>query len=93
MLKPFVIALAMTVPTPANAQMQCADYKEIVKTFADKYGEAVVYVMKSNDGSVVVLLANVETGTWTRVVSNGSGMLCVDGYGTGFKAAPQGEQV
>ena len=93
MLKPLALSLAVMMPTPANAQLQCADSKGIVKELADQYGETAMYAMQSGDGRIIILLANTDTGTWTQLVSSEDDMLCVVGYGTDFKAVPQGEEV
>jgi hypothetical protein len=93
MLKVLAFSFFAVMPSPVNAQSQCADPKEIVKELADKYGETIQYVMKSGDGRLIVFLANVTTGTWTQMIADGVDRLCMLGAGTDFKAAPQGEPV
>jgi hypothetical protein len=92
MLKPIAIFVFSILPTPVQAQAQCGNYNVVVDMLFDQYGESAMYAMHSGNGQVFLMFANMETGTWTRLILDNN-MLCLDGHGGGFMIAPKGEPV
>lgn len=68
-MKPLLVALA------------CAGHGTMVESLADKYGE-----QKTGAGltgqQVMEVYANEETGTWTVLMVNASGLACMVAAGT-----------
>jgi hypothetical protein len=91
------IALASAVltclasPVAAQAPRPCAPDPAIPDRLASEYGEAVTGGGIDAAGRLLRIFANLETGTWTAVVSTAEGISCVVSSGeswSGGRAAP-----
>lgn len=78
-----IAALAVLFTAPAAAQANCRPVEE-VKTFLEgRYGEVVVAYGVMDTGNLVQIWANLTTGTFTAVVTDGV-FGCIAANGTDF---------
>jgi len=78
-----IAALAALLAVPVAAQSNCRPAEE-VKTFLEgRYGEAVVAYGVMDTGNLVQIWANLTTGTFTAVVSDGV-FSCITANGGDF---------
>ena len=54
---------------PAYAQSNCADRTLVVDNLKKKYDETPVFVGLVTNGSVVEILVNKSTGSWTAIIT------------------------
>jgi len=89
----WAIVTVLAFTTPAGAQQACFDYDVARERLTGKYGETIVAVRTSEDGSTgLELWANEETGTWTILaVPAGSGLACLVTSGKDFVPKPKGD--
>ena len=90
-----VLVEPAAVPRTAEPSTQPCDlHEKVTAHLAKKYGEAVTALGVSNYGALVEVLANLETGTWTIIVTAPGGPACLVGAGEGWrtidKLLPQG---
>lgn len=64
---------------------QCADRATVHFKLADTYGESRVGVGLQNETRVFEVWANLETGTWTILLSMASGTSCVMASGINYR--------
>lgn len=87
-MKYILAYLLMTVPVAA--QQQCGDVAGVSELLATRYGEQVAIIAVS-DGAVFQIWGNPQSGTWTIVRLDPTGMACVMAYGGGgFETFPIG---
>ena len=78
-----IAALAALLAAPVAAQSNCRPVEE-VKTFLEgRYGEVVVAYGVMDTGNLVQIWANLTTGTFTAVVTDGI-VSCIAVNGTDF---------
>jgi len=78
------LALALAVlASPALAQ-QCAERDVIRERLADQHGETVQTRALGDQGRMVETYANLDTGSWTTVVTRGDMVACIVAHGQGF---------
>jgi hypothetical protein len=78
-----IAALAALLAAPAAAQANCRPVEE-VKTFLEgRFGETVVAYGVMDTGNLVQIWANLSTGTFTAVVSDGV-FSCITANGNDF---------
>lgn len=87
-------ALAALFAIPAYAQQNCAPYEHVKSRLAEKYGETRQSIGTARTQTVEVY-ANLETGTWTVVVTSINGTACFVSAGQNFQrlneALPEGD--
>lgn len=90
-----ILALLAIMATPAAAQVCEPDYAAVVQRLADGWHEAPVSLGRDQFGRVIVMLANVETGTWTALSVTTDGQTCMVASGGDFHliAMPAGERM
>ena len=87
----FAVVLAVLSVHPAYAQPQqspCMNRDEGLKYLADEYGETVQMRGLTSNGLMFEVVANVETGTFTVILSNPAGIACQKAAGSGFQLTP-----
>jgi hypothetical protein len=81
-----ILAAAFTVAAaPSHAELRCFPRADILTFLADQHGESRQTIGMDGQGSVVEMFANVESGTWTLVVTFPDGRTCVVTSGTHFE--------
>lgn len=90
-------ALAVCISAPAWGQEQCGVRTELTAWLGDEYGETMQSAGIMPSGSVFETWANVETGTFTVLLTEGA-TACMVIAGNGFARvdeapAPQGERM
>lgn len=90
-----IAAVALMCATQAIAQTQnCAPREVVVQSLAEKYGETRRSIGIAQQGAVIEVFANDETGTWTITVTTPTGVTCMAVSGQSFEALagePQGD--
>lgn len=72
--------------TALTAQSRnCNEHALIVERLASVYGESRRTIALSSDGTVVENFANLETGSWTVVVTQAGGPSCLAVSGEAFQ--------
>lgn len=95
MIRALIIALSAALASPAAAQtLACMSHARIVTLLSEGWGEVVVAVALGADGTVFETFANLDTGTWTIVVTAPGGPTCPAAAGSDFHlmTMPAGEE-
>jgi len=83
------LALALAVlASPALAQ-QCAERDVIRERLADQHGETVQTRALGDQGRMVETYANLDTGSWTTVVTRGDMVACIVAHGQAFSVVSE----
>jgi len=85
-----IAAIAACFAVPATAQTSCAPHNTMMEQLADQYGEGRMSVALDNNGYLIEVYANTESGTWTAVLTTPDGEACIAAHGTAYEAIPQG---
>lgn len=90
-------ALAVFMASPVMGQEQCGVRTELTAWLSEEYGETMQSAGIMPSGSVFETWANVETGTFTVLLTEGA-TSCMVIAGNGFARvdedpAPQGERM
>ena len=91
-MKNLCAAIALLLPTAAAAE--CAEREAALAALDVKYQETqqvIGYAPSETGGFIMELYANTETGTWTVLATQPSGMVCVVAFGEDYQVVPQGE--
>lgn len=83
MLKYAIVAAMMSACSPVMAA-QCLPWDKAVAALDKKYGESRQTIGLSESGSIVEQYSNLETHTWTLLITTPDGQSCVIAYGDGF---------
>lgn len=83
-MKSLITAALLALATGASAQTNCGPHDAVVSRLAEGYGEARVSIALGANGVVVETFANLETGTWTIVVTAPGGPSCLVAAGEAF---------
>ena len=86
-----LLAGLLMLPAAAHAQADCRSAPEMAEFLAAGYGETPVASGLTMDGSLLVVFSNPETGSWTVVTVDPSGLACMRSGGGEFTVIPQGE--
>ena len=78
-------ALALT-GVSAVAQQQCGPRDRMAEALAESHGESVHVMGINNAGLLMELFGNLETGSWTALMTGPEGISCVATFGEGFEA-------
>ena len=71
--------------TPADAQTRaCAPRERVIERLADRYGETRHTIGLAANNAIMETFANLETGTWTIIVTLPSGITCLVASGQAF---------
>lgn len=93
-LAALVSPLALSMCTaPAFAQQNCAERAVIADRLSSDYGEQQ-QSMGLSAGGIVEIWANTDTGSWTILVTEPSGLSCLVASGNNFVItgdAPEGD--
>ena len=81
----------------ASAQAQCANTIDVYDFLAEQHGESRQSRGFAESGAFVEMFANLETGSWTALVTLPDGQSCVVASGMYFETeaappAPQGSK-
>lgn len=80
------VALAALLACPAWAQRQnCGPRPDVVQMLENKYGESRQGIGFSRQGGVIEIYANIETGSWTILISLATGLSCISHVGQGYE--------
>lgn len=75
-------------PTFAQQMTNCAPVEVIEQTLLEGYAEQPTWTGLSNDGLLVHLWTNEETGTWTYLYEGPDKNACIIKYGDVFEIIP-----
>lgn len=76
---------------PAAAQMVCGARGVVVGQLTEKHGETVQSYGLQHGRGVVEVFANVESGSWTIIVTNLNGKTCLMAAGDNYENIPNSE--
>lgn len=68
---------AFVMSSPASAQSICAPHKEVIERLEGKYKEAQAGIGLAANGDGVVQLYVSESGSWTVLVTQPTGLTCL----------------
>lgn len=85
MKRVLIAAAAVFMALPAFGQQSNCGPREAVLQVLARYGETRQSIGLAGSGSVVEMWANLETGTWTAVVTGTDGTSCIAVDGQGFE--------
>lgn len=74
------------MPQAMDTAMPCHDRAEIARQLGRGYDEAPVSVGVQTNGNLLEVFSSAETGTWTIVSTEPSGLACVVAAGDGWQA-------
>jgi hypothetical protein len=69
--------LGTTAAAPVHAQASCGQREEIVAVLAEKYRESHQASGLQTQSAMIEIWASPETGTWTILMTQASGVSCV----------------
>ena len=81
-----VMATSSIAPAQSATNANCAPREAVVERLGSRYGESRQSIGLGSNNSVVEVFASTETGTWTIVVTNTSGLSCLVAAGQAFEA-------
>ncbi|WP_439150816.1 hypothetical protein [Sulfitobacter sp.] len=76
-MKLYLTAALLALPVGVSAQVQCAPHEVITGVLAEAFGETRQGLGVMQDGPVMELFANDETGTWTVTVTEPGNLTCI----------------
>ncbi len=87
MKTPILAALAVSLAVPAWAQQQrqCGPRDRIIEMLTEGFSEARQSMALATNGNLIETLANLETGSWTVIVSFPEGQTCIVAAGGSFQ--------
>jgi hypothetical protein len=74
--------------SPAAAEAVCKDRATFLGYLGDSYAEAPVAAGLARNGNVVEVLSSRDSGTWTIIVTQPSGVSCIVATGEAWQAMP-----
>lgn len=84
----------MLLAIPAAAQSLCQPAAKVAKTLSEQYGESLIAVGVRQNGFLIEIWANPETGTFSIVSPSGSGARrCFLDSGENFTPVERGAPV
>jgi hypothetical protein len=85
MLRPTILALALSAGAAQAQALSCADHATMVRHLAEGWGESRQSIALDAANSVVEVFASPETGTWTMTVTEPGGPTCMVASGHSFE--------
>lgn len=83
-LLPFVFLASCVGAAPVTAQ-SCAPRPAVVERLSESYGESQQAFGIDGGGQVVETFANLETGSWSVIVTRPGGLSCLVASGQAFE--------
>lgn len=78
--------IGLSIATAATAQGQnCGNHDLAVERLTEKYGESRQSIGIGTKGRVVETCANLESGTWTVLITAPNGITCIVASGQAFE--------
>ena len=96
MLRTFAFTAAM-IGTQTFAQGRCGPQDDVIAHLNNQWGETVQVMGRADNGHIMMIFANEDTGTWTALMQDpASDMICVAASGKEYAAiysepAPNGD--
>ncbi len=87
----YLFLAAVLAGLPAYAQENCAPHDVIAGSLAKAYGETLQTRMLQQNGTLVEVYANLETTTYTIVLTDATGLSCGVSAGDHYTVEPQGD--
>lgn len=84
----FILAFLL-LTTPALA-VPCGPHDEMTAGLKRSYGEVAQVQAMSGDGRMLEMFANLDTGTWTAMLTAPDGTACLAAAGDQYRAAKPG---
>lgn len=84
----FILAAGFACLAASGAQAQsrnCSDRERVVARLAEGYGESRQAIGLGANNQVVETFANLESGSWTVVVTRPNGVACLVASGKAFE--------
>lgn len=78
--------LAMCSPAHAQQGALCGPAASILAQLAQNHGEEIAFRGLAGNGTMALVFANPETGSWTWLVVRPDGVACLALAGEGFEA-------
>lgn len=82
------LAALLLCATPAAAQT-CIPRDKAVAALSERHGEAQQSIALTANQMVLETWANLETGSWTVMITRPDGTTCMVASGTAFQVVPQ----
>lgn len=89
-MKALALILALA-GLPAYAQPGCGPHDAVIAALENTYGETVQTRALQQNQTMIETLANLETGTWTILITTAEGVSCSPASGDHFAFVPQGD--
>jgi hypothetical protein len=86
-MRALLICLALVSPAAAD----CMSHEEALAALERVFGETVQVRAMQENGTMMELVANPETGTWTAVITDQTGLTCGAASGVNFKFIKPGD--
>jgi 20S proteasome alpha/beta subunit len=79
--------LACEASAPAHAEpVPCAALSEMLQQLAQKYHEAPLFYGVGADGADIIITADPSGKTWTALVGDASGNVCIAAIGPNWRS-------
>ena len=86
-MKRLVLASALVLGLPANAQAVSCTARDALVANLTRLGEAQSGYGLSRGGQILEIWTSAEKGTWTIVLSRTDGIACIMSYGDAWSMA------
>lgn len=85
--------LAALAASPAYSQANCGGTADAYAVLSERFNEERIWMGQTDTpGAMAELWGNLESGTWSLLISGG-GVTCLVSQGTGYSTAPQGARL
>lgn len=74
--------------SPSFAQENCAPTEAVYEKLETDFKEQRAFIAMSNQGAMFEIWANVDSDSWTLVVTGPDGISCVPAFGAGWESIP-----
>lgn len=80
-----LLLAVLASPAAAQGTQQCAPHDAMTAMLGDRFGETVQSVALTSAGVLHEMFANLETGTWTAVLTRPGQPSCIAAEGQRFE--------
>lgn len=87
----FALILGLMATTATAQQTLCGPNATMLEYLRAEYGETVQLTTPRADGAIIEVFANLETGTWSILVTEPGGLTCMKFYGADYEPILEGE--